>query len=191
LLYFYHRELGDVSKAVFLAGDNARSYHDKLANYFRVKADPEGKEGNRTWTGKNIHGLSELPYHLTCAERYKDLFETLTDFKFLEHKAEEVGITRLKDENGRIQITSDGVRQLEQDFERALAASGGDGAAGAGMRAPLIITARLTSAGLTVYCPVCNKTSPITDEMRGTKITCPQAVCNTPLKINPFVTDMR
>jgi hypothetical protein len=188
LLYFYHRELGDVSKAVFLSGDHAQAYHEKLADYFHFKADPNK---DRSWTGGNIHGLSELPFHLTEAGNYNELFETLTDFKFLEHKAEEVGITRNQDEFGREQITSDGVRQLQQDFERALEVSGGNGAEGAGIRAPLIITARLTTAGLTIRCPVCNKTSPIEDKMRDTVVTCPQEACNTPLKINPFVTDMR
>ena len=174
--------------AVFLVGANAQPYHEKLADYFKLKANPKR---DQTWTGKNIHGLSELPYHLTEAGKYDDLFKTLTDFKFLEHKAEEVGITKREDENGRMQITSDGVHQLQQDFERAFEASPGVGAAGASRRAPLIITARKTGAGLTVYCPVCNKTSPIKEEMRGRVITCPQEGCQTPLKINPFVTDMR
>jgi hypothetical protein len=188
LLYFYHRELGDVSKAKFLAGDNAKPYHNKLADYFKFKADPKG---DQTWTGKSIHGLSELPYHLTYAERYKDFFETLTDFKFMEHKAEEVGIIKHEDENGRILITSDGVHQLEQDFERAQEAAPGGGGASASQRAPLIITAHLTTAGLNIYCPVCNKTSPIEEKMRNTVVTCPHEGCNAPLKINPFVTDMR
>jgi hypothetical protein len=188
LLSFYHRELGDVSKAVFLAGDNAQRYHEKLTGYFRLKADPAR---NRSWTGKNIHSLSELPYHLTEAGKFEELYETLTDFKFLEHKAEEVGITKREDESGRLQITSDGVHQLQQDFERALEASPGISAAGESRRAPLIITARKTDAGLTVYCPICNKTSPIKDEMRGKLITCPQEGCNTSLKVNPFVVEMR
>ena len=169
---------------VFLVGGNSPNYHEKLAGYFRIKADPAD---DGSWMGGNIHGLSELPYHLTEARKYDDLFKTLTDFKFLEHKAEEVGITKREDENGRLQITSDGVQQLQQDFERALEASLGVGGAGASRRAPLIITARQTAAGLTVYCPVCNETSPIEDEIRGTVITCPQEGCLTPLKINPFV----
>jgi hypothetical protein len=161
-------------------------YHEKLAGYFHFKADPKG---DQSWTGGNIHGLSELPYHLTEAGNYDELYKTLIDFKFLEHKAEEVGITRRVDENDREHITSDGVHQLQQDFERALEAAPGGGRAGtgAGIRALLIITARHTAAGLTIYCPVCNKTSPIKVEMRGTVIACPQEGCQTPLKINPFV----
>jgi len=187
LLAFYHRELGDVSKAAFLAGDQAQDYHGKLADYFRFKADPAG---DGSWTGGNVRGLSELPYHLTEAGRHQEVYQTLTDFKFLEHKAEEVGITRRTDQAGREQITSDGVHRLQQDVERALAA-GGSGAAGAGLRAPLIITARQTKAGLTITCPVCNKSAPITDKQRGTEIACPQKSCEAPLKLNPFVIDMR
>ena len=40
LLNFYHRELGDVATAVFLAEDKDQPYHARLADYFRFKADP-------------------------------------------------------------------------------------------------------------------------------------------------------
>jgi hypothetical protein len=127
LLAFYHRELGDVSKKAFLAGDQARDLHGKLADYFRFKADPAG---DGSWAGGNIHGLSELPFHLTKAGRHQEVYQTLTDFRFLEHKAEEVGIARREDKNGRVQITSDGVHRLQQDFERALESAPGGGAGG-------------------------------------------------------------
>ncbi len=41
LLAFYHRELGDVAKAIFLGEGREQSYHARLADYFRSKADPE------------------------------------------------------------------------------------------------------------------------------------------------------
>ena len=182
LLYFYHRELGDVSKTLFLGNGNDKIYHEKLAEYFRAKADPIG---DRSWNGHHLHGLRELPYHLTAAENMDELFHTLTDFKFLEHKAEEVGIQTSKDENGILKITSDGVLQLQDDYERALAKMPGGDKDFAG-RAPLILTALETSKGLMVYCPVCNKASPIDKKMLDTVITCPQDTCNTPIKLNSF-----
>ena len=182
LLDFYHRELGDVSRAVFLKDGQAETYHERLADYFRFKSDPAA---DRTWTGHHLHGLSELPYHLTVAGKIEDAYHTLTDFKFLEHKAEEVGILRGKDERGNEVITSQGVLQLQEDMQRLLAAMpGGEG--DMGERAPLILTALETSKGLMVYCPVCNKASPIKRDDLDKKIQCPQETCKAPIKLNPF-----
>ena len=182
LLNFYHRELGDVSTAVFLSEHKDIVYHHRLADYFRRKADPQG---DHTWTGNYNHGLSELPYHLTQAEQYEEVFQTLTDFQFLEHKAAEVGVLVRTDEKGKPANTYTGVLQLQEDYERALRViPGGEG--GMGSRAPLILTALETSKGLMVYCPVCNKYSPVTKEMLDTKIACPQETCKAPIKLNPF-----
>ena len=112
LMNFYHRELGEVSTGVFLSERKDLVYHARLADYFHTKADPQG---DGTWTGNYIHGLSELPYHLTRAERYEDVFQTLTDFKFLEHKAAEVGVLVRTDEKGNPAHTYTGVLQLQED----------------------------------------------------------------------------
>ncbi len=115
-----------------------------------------------SWTGGDRHGLSELPYHLTRAERWDEVYQTLTDFKFLEHKAAEVGVLESKDAQGKLTKTYSGVLQLQEDYEMTLAAMPGGGGAGSwGDRPPLILTALETSKGLMVYCPVCNKASPI------------------------------
>ena len=186
LLNFYHRELGDVATAVFLTGGHDQPYHTRLADYFRFKADPAG---DRTWAGSDRHGLSELPYHLTRAAHYDEVYETLTDFRFLEHKAAEVGVLERKDETGNLVKTYTGVLQLQDDYEAALAAMPGNGGSGTGSgRPPLIVTAVDSGAGLTVYCPVCNKTSPIHEDALNTVISCPQADCQARLKLNPFVT---
>ncbi len=182
LLNFYHRELGDVSTEVFLGDRKDLVYHERLAEYFRNKADPQC---DRTWTGNYIHGLSELPYHLTQAEQYEAVFQTLTDFKFLEHKAAEVGVLVRTDEKGNPANTYTGVLQLQEDYEHALRVMPGE-EGGMGDRAPLILTALDTSKGLMVYCPVCNKYSPIHKEMLDTVIRCPQETCKAPIKLNPF-----
>ena len=145
LLNFYHRELGDVATAVFLAEGKDQPYHARLADYFRFKADPAG---DRSWTGNYPHGLSELPYHLTQAAQFEEVYETLTDFKFLEHKAAEVGVQERKDEKGNLVKTYTGVLQLQDDFERALAAMPGEGGSASGGRPPLIVTAVDSGAGL-------------------------------------------
>jgi hypothetical protein len=182
LLNFYHRELGDVASTVFLSGEKEKLFHERLAAYFQFKADPRG---DRSWTGNHPHGLSELPYHLIKAGSFEKVYQTLTDFKFLEHKAAEVGVLDRKDEHGKPIKTYTGVLQLQEDYERALAAIPGvEG--GYGERAPLILTAIDTSKGLMVYCPVCNKYSPIKDEMLDTIIPCPQETCKSPMKLNPF-----
>jgi hypothetical protein len=51
---------------------------------------------------------------------------------------------------------------------------------------PLILTALEANQGLMVYCPVCNKHSPIRREQLDQKIQCPQADCKVPIKLNPF-----
>jgi hypothetical protein len=182
LLNFYHRELGDVSTGMFLSERKDLVYHARLADYFHSKTDPQG---DGTWTGNHIHGLSELPYHLTQAERYEEVFQTLTDFKFLEHKAAEVGVLVRTDEKGNPANTYTGVLQLQEDYERALQVMP-DREGEMADRAPLILTALNTSKGLMVYCPVCNKYSPVTKEMLDTKIHCPQETCKAPIKLNPF-----
>jgi hypothetical protein len=184
LLTFYHSELGDVSARVFLAQGQEQAYHSRLADYFRFKADPQA---DRSWTGLYPHGLSELPYHLIRAARYEDVYRTLTDFKFLEHKAAEVGVQERKDEDGKLVRIYTGVLQLQDDLERALRAMPGEEGERPGGRWPLIVTAFDAGKGLSVYCPVCNKTSALSKELLDTEITCPQPGCSTRLKINPFV----
>ncbi len=183
LLAFYHRELGDVAMAIFLGEGREQSYHARLADYFRSKVDPEA---DRSWTGGDRHGLSELPYHQTEAGQWDEVYATLTDFRFLEEKAARVGVMESRDEKGQTVKTYTGVMQLQEDYERALAAMPGGGAGGWSDRPPLILTAIETIKGLVVYCPVCNQHSPIRNEMLGMLIACPQESCRTPIKLNPF-----
>jgi hypothetical protein len=186
LLTFYHRELGEVAREVYLAGGKDLPFHENLGDYFRTRSDPKG---DQTWTGGYPRGLSELPYHLTKAARWDEVFETLTDFQFLEHKAAEVGVMENRDSDGNLVRTYTGVYQLQEDYERALGAMpGGDGATGD--QPPLIITAQQRGEALTVYCPACNQTSKIEKGQLDKIITCPQPDCDRKLKLNPFVTRM-
>lgn len=184
LLYFYHRELGEVARSVCLSNKMDLAFHERLADYFHIKADPQW---DKSWTGKAIHALSELPYHLTSAGMMNEVYQVLTDFKFLEHKAEEVGILERRTADGKIQKTSTGVLQLQEDYEHVLRIIGGSEGSAAVLKAPLIITARETDGKLTVYCPVCNTNLPINKDQIGREITCPNNGCDASLKINPFV----
>ncbi len=186
LLSFYHRELGDVSEAAFLPGEAAREVHSQLADYFRLRADPAG---DGAWSGRNAHALSELPYHLTAAGRYQEAYQTLTDFTFLEHKAEEVGVLTGQDAQGKTVRTYTGALQIQDDIRRLLAAADGE-AAESGGRAPLIVTARRAKGKLSVFCPACGNTAEVGEQSLGQTISCPQPGCQTRLKLNPFVIEM-
>lgn len=179
LLDFFHRQLREAVEGVYLDEEEEQlATHGDVAEYFRRKADPAG---DATWEGGYERGLSELPYHLVGAERLDDVYEVLTDFRFLEHKAAEVGVVNQAD--GTKIYT--GVFQLQDDYELALAKMGGDGTAAAGRR-PLIVTAVdfRDGNGLVVRCPWCNTSSSFQEDWRGEEIPCPN--CQGPLRVNPF-----
>jgi hypothetical protein len=187
LLAFYHRELNDVGAEEYAHDERGRVLHGRLADYFRFRADPER---NGTWTGSDVRGLSELPYHLTEAARWQELHDTLTDFRFLEHKAAEVGVEETTDTDGKTSKLYTGVLQLQDDFDHALEKMPGGGGA-AGGRRPLIVTAVDFGGGHVVRCPWCSTAHAVTKERKrewlGQEIICPNDECSGPLKVNPFV----
>jgi hypothetical protein len=188
LLAFYHRELRDVSAEVYAHDERGKVLHGRLADFFRFRADPKR---DRAWTGGDVRGLSELPYHLTEAADWQEVHDTLTDFRFLEHKAAEVGVEK-SGGDGEGETVYTGVFQLQQDYEHALQKMPGGGG-GAGQRHPLIVTAVDFGDGLVVRCPWCNTVHAFTEERRrdwlGDEITCPNEECGGRLKVNPFVVE--
>jgi hypothetical protein len=117
--------------------------------------------------------------------------DTLTDFRFLEHKAAEVGV-EVPGGDGEGETVYNGVFQLERDFDHALLRiPGGGGAAVA--RRPLIVTAVDFGDGHVVRCPWCSTMHAVTEERKrdwlGREITCPNKECGGPLKVNPFVVE--
>ena len=183
LLAFYHRQLGEAAGGQFLA-DEGSARHEALAQYFRGKADPACKQ---EWDGHSVRGLGELPYHLVGAgtpATLDQLYETLTDFLFLQAKVSEVGVAEHAGADGKPVKTYGGVYLLQDDFALALATMGGGVAGG---RKPLIVTAVDFGAGLVVGCPWCTKRSPLEQEWRGAEIACPE--CQGPLKVNSFVVE--
>ena len=114
LLAFYHRELGEVATKRYLDG-HRQDRHTVLAAMFRSMGDPRG---DGTWAGRP-RALAELPYHLTGAKRWDDAFEVLTDFTFLEEKAQRVGVVERPGSDEGTLYT--GVYALLDDYETALA----------------------------------------------------------------------
>ncbi len=179
-LDYYHRQFREVSTSSYLEGGDGLSRHGVLADLFRSKADPEE---DFTWTGGDIRGLAELPYHLTEAERFDDVYEVLTDFRFMERKVAEVGIVQQAD--GRPMYT--GVSRLREDFDHTLAGMpGGEGDSGG--RAVIVTATDFgKGAGYQVRCPFCNRYSDVEEGWLGIEIECPQEGCGKPLKVNSFM----
>jgi hypothetical protein len=196
LLAFYHRVLGDAAAEMYLpagSGKPGEARHSALADYFIGKADPEYRERHeadpeaiRLWEDGSGHvsvrGLSETPYHLAGADRLNDLYETLTDFNFLERKAANVGVMEHTGADGKTTKTYTGVYALQDDYAIALPKFG-SGSASA--RKPLIVTGTDFGKGMVLRCPWCNVSSPFKQEWRGTDQPCPN--CKGPLRVNSFV----
>jgi hypothetical protein len=180
LLAFYHRQLREAASEQYLAAEHGPRRHADLARYFRRRSDPAD---DRTWTGAYPRGLSELPFHLAGADDLDSLYETLIDFKFLEHKAAEVGVAEHTGAGGETEKTYTGVFQLQDDYELALAKLGA-GTTRAG-RKPLIVTGVDFGQGMIIRCPWCNNSTPFQEDWRGTDIPCPS--CQGPLRVNKFV----
>jgi len=178
LLTFYHRVLGEAAARQYLAAAEAPTRHSSLADYFWAKADP-ARDG--TWPGGSVRGLSELPFHLAGADRLDDLYATLTDFRFLERKAAEVGAATHPGADGVPATTYNGIFELQNDYAIALAKFGSGPASG---RRPVIVTGVDFGAGLIVRCPVCGQDSPFDHHWRGQDIECPH--CQSPLRVNKF-----
>lgn len=119
LMSFFHKELADVARDRYVAG-RATQLHGVVADVLESLA--RGKDGGaREWNG-STHALAELPYHLTLAERWDDLFATLTDFTYLEEKAKRVAVVTSAGTEGEDVSVYNGVRALVDDYDRALAA---------------------------------------------------------------------
>jgi NACHT domain- and WD repeat-containing protein len=119
LMSFFHRELAEVAVARYVVGRESHT-HDVLADVMLSLARGKGAV-ERKWKGSN-HALAELPYHLTGAERWDDVFATLTDFTYLEEKAKRVAVVSAKDAQGNDATVYNGVLALIDDYDRALAA---------------------------------------------------------------------
>jgi hypothetical protein len=117
LLSFFHQELADAARRRYVR-QRAAHLHGVLADVLQRLA--RGRDGGSSeWKG-SAHALAELPYHLTRAERWDELFATLTDFSYLEEKAGRVAVATGAG-GGHDGSVYNGVLALVDDYERALA----------------------------------------------------------------------
>jgi hypothetical protein len=180
LLGFYHPQLAEAVTARYLDGDEGVARHAALASYFAGRCEKQGLEGN-------LRVLSELPYQQTNGELWDPLFETLTDFEFLERKATDVGVIVTTDAEGNETRTYTGVYALEEDFALALREMPGGEGQGGDERRRIIVTSTDLGKGLQIRCPHCNTFSDAREEWLGREIACPQEGCGGPLRVNPFI----
>jgi hypothetical protein len=183
LLDFFHGQMREAVLERYLREEQKRlDSHRVLAHFFRSQADPES---DATWKGDSLRGLSELPFHLTEAEEWQELKETLTDFHFLERKAAEVGVVETIDAKGNHIKLNTGVLLVQDDFDKALerlrARAIGE------ERSPIIITPVDFGEGYVVRCPSCVTSFPYEEDWIGKEIKCPQKGCERLLRVNPFV----
>ena len=182
LMGFYHRQLAEVVTEDYLGepvqGDfppatEGLARHEHLATFFALPGD-----GDATFP---LRQMSELPYQQTCAQLWDPLFETLTNFRFLEQKAATGAVGAAGD---GMATTYTGVSSLQDDFSFALERMPG----GEGGGRPVIVTATDfgKGAGYQVRCPFCNRYSDLQEEWLGTLQPCPQEGCGEPLTVNPF-----
>ncbi len=186
LLGFYHRQLREVAAEDYLAGAEARQRHRALAQYFGKQELAASLDDAATPV---LRKLSELPFQQTHGELWDELYETLTNFTFLEQKVA-TGATDTADAEGGKTRTYSGVFALQEDFRLGLEKwpGGGRGGLGSGPRRRIIVTAVDFGEGdgHVIRCPFCNKSSPLREEWLGQEIECPTEGCGGPLKVNPF-----
>jgi len=117
LLGFFHRQMGEVVDAEYLAGEDGARTHAKLADYFAAEPLFAEKEGRKT---ANLRKLSELPYQQVHGKLWEKAYETLTDFEFLEAKCTYSGIIHAPEGEAGGKLYG-GVYELIEDYQRALA----------------------------------------------------------------------
>ena len=84
-LDFFHAQFAEAAEYfAWRKTDERLDTHRVLAEFFRRLADPTG---DGSFEGKSARGLSELPYHYTQAEQWKELAGLLSNIWFLEAKA--------------------------------------------------------------------------------------------------------
>lgn len=186
LMGFYHRQLAEAVTDRYLADEDGLVRHRELAGYFG--GQPLRIAGERP----NLRKMSELPYQQTMGELWEEVFQTLTDFEFLERKAADMGFAETADAQGNVVRTYTGIYQIRDDYALALQRMPGGGGGAADGRRYIIVTAADfgNGDGYVLRCPHCNTAHAFQDEWRGDEnFACP--TCNGPLKVNDFVAPPR
>jgi hypothetical protein len=116
LISFYHRQLGEVVKEDYLSDKVKKDRHQILADYFREQPlfTEKGEEQI-----PNLRKLSELPFQQTYGEQWDAVYETLTDFEFLEAKCTHISVTTMGSGEEARKVYG-GVYELLEDYRRTL-----------------------------------------------------------------------
>ena len=116
LISFYHRQLGEVVKEDYLSEKVKKDRHQTLADYFREQPlfIEKGEEQI-----PNLRKLSELPFQQTYGEQWDAIYNTLTDFEFLEAKCTHISVTTVGSGEEARKIYG-GVYELLEDYRRTL-----------------------------------------------------------------------
>jgi hypothetical protein len=114
LFAFYHRQLEQVARRLYLEAERGRR-HRALAEFFG---------GRELFLGEakapNLRKLAELPYQQTFAgDMWDELYQTLTDFEFLEAKCTYVAVSE-EGTGTETRKVYGGVYELQEDYRRAL-----------------------------------------------------------------------
>jgi hypothetical protein len=183
LLTFYHRQLRGIVEDDYVAGDAGVQRHRQLAAYFaNDEIQPLERQADGSVTA-NLRRLAELPYQQTSGGLWDETFKTLTDFRFLEAKAEHAGVIETTDREGRVSRTYTGVYQLQDDYALAMARMPGTDATR--LRRRIIVTGTDSGDGLTLRCPHCSEASALNQQWRGQDASCPKF--GGPLRVNEFI----
>jgi hypothetical protein len=189
LMSFYHRQLREVVAQDYLADDQRRERHAQLAAYFGDDTlQPLEREADGNFT-VNLRRLSELPYQQTWGELWEGVYETLTDFHFLEMKAAHAGVVETKDAEGNLTRSYTGAYLLQDDYALALERMPGNGGGARKGERRIIVTGTDIGEGLKLHCPHCNQSSDFEQDWCGEDISCPR--CEAPLRVNRFVVARR
>ena len=116
LISFYHRQLGEVVNEDYLSEEVKKDRHRVLARYFGAQPLFTERDEEKT---PNLRKLSELPFQQTSGEMWDEVYETLTDFEFLEAKCTHVS-TSTVGEGEDVRTIYGGVYELLEDYRRSL-----------------------------------------------------------------------
>jgi len=117
LMAFYHpTTIGKEVVEKYLTGKARLERHLTLAHYFGAQKLFIEKDDQKT---PNLRKLSELPYQQTYGKIWDGLYETLTDFEFLEAKCTYLAVTTTGEGDDARKVYG-GVYELIEDYRRAL-----------------------------------------------------------------------
>ncbi len=117
LMTFYHpTTIGKEVKKAFLSGETRLARHRHLSQYFGEQSLFVEKGEEKT---ANLRKISELPYQQTSGQLWEEIYETLTDFEFLEAKCTYSSVTAVG-QGEEARNVYGGVYELMEDYRTAL-----------------------------------------------------------------------